>query len=106
MKAMQPFSSFFKSRESRSDLVGLRSRLATLERENFELSKKLEERHRELLEAFQRQEILEMKVAEYEDLQTFLEAADRKIQALKSALSDKEATLAETEALNAILSRS
>lgn len=86
--------------------MGLRSRLATLERENFELSKKLEERHRELLEAFQRQEILEMKVAEYEDLQTFLEAADRKIQALKSALSDKEATLAETEALNAILSRS
>lgn len=86
--------------------MGLRSRLATLERENFELSKKLEERHRELLEAFQRQEILEMKVAEYEDLQTFLEAADRKIQALKSALFDKEATLAETEALNAILSRS
>lgn len=86
--------------------MGLRSRLATLERENFELSKKLEERHRELLEAFQRQEILEMKVAEYEDLQTFLEAADRKIQALKSALSDKEDTLAETEALNAILSRS
>lgn len=86
--------------------MGLRSRLATLERENFELSKKLEERHRELLEAFQRQEILEMKVAEYEDLQTFLEAADRKIQALKSTLSDKEATLAETEALNAILSRS
>lgn len=53
MKAVQSFSSFFKSRESRSDLVGPCSRLAALEKENSELSKKLEDRDRELQEATQ-----------------------------------------------------
>lgn len=44
-----------------------------------------------------------MKAAEYDDLRTSLEAADRKIQVLESTISDKEATLAETKASNAIL---
>lgn len=54
MKAVQSLLSFFKSWESCFDPIGPRLRLATLERENLDLIRKLEERDWELLEVPQR----------------------------------------------------
>lgn len=82
-----------------------RSRVAILEAQNLELTRKLEDRDRELSEVLMRQGVLEERSSDYDQLRSWVEAGDNKIDELTAELARLDAAKANLTRENADLTR-